>query len=171
MPVNSLRWSFRRQCLLGFLACAGLLAYAIYLQFAQQLQPCPFCIFQRIAFAALGVVFLLAALHAPRSASGHRAWGGIGALVALVGAGIAARHVWVQLYPPDIPACGPGIGFMVEQRGWMGTVKKVLTASGDCADIDWTFLGLTMPMWSLLWFVLLGGLALWAGWVRRRRHV
>lgn len=167
--MNPLRWSFRKQCLLGFVACAGLLAYAIYLQFAEQLQPCPFCIFQRVAFAVLGLVFLLAAMHGPRKPGGRKAWGLLGGLAALAGAAIAARHVWVQMYPPQIPACGPGISFMVEQRGWLGTINKVLTGSGDCSDIDWSFLGLTMPMWSLLWFVLLGCFALWAGHLRRRR--
>ncbi|MDO5506106.1 MAG: disulfide bond formation protein B [Pseudoxanthomonas suwonensis] len=168
--MNPLRWSFRRQCLLGFFACAGLIGYAIYLQFVEQLQPCPFCIFQRVAFAGLGLVFLLAAMHGPRKAAPRKRWGIFGAAAALVGAGIAARHVWVQLYPPDIPACGPGISFMVEQRGWVGTVNKVLTGSGDCSDIDWMFLGLSMPMWSLVWFVLLGAWVLWAGFVRRRQH-
>lgn len=167
--MNPLAWTFRRQCLLGFAACVGLLAYAIYVQFAEQLQPCPFCIFQRIAFAATGLVFLFGALHAPRRSGARRTWGVLGALAALVGAGIAARHVWVQLRPPEIPACGPGISFMVEQRGWLGTVNQVLTGSGDCSNIDWSFLGMTMPMWSLLWFLLLGAWALWAGFVRRRR--
>lgn len=168
-PLNPLHWSFRRQCLLGFFACAGLIGYAIYLQFAEQLQPCPFCIFQRVAFAVLGLVFLLAAMLAPHKVGSKKAFGALGVMAALVGAGIAARHVWVQLYPPEIPACGPGISFMVEQRGWLGTVNKVLTGSGDCSDIDWSFLGLTMPMWSLLWFILLGGWALWAGFARHRR--
>lgn len=168
-PVNPSRWTFRQQYFLGFLACVGLLAYAIYLQFVEQLQPCPFCIFQRIAFAALGVVFLLGALHAPRRAGARRFWAVLATLAALVGAGIAGRHVWVQLYPPEIPSCGAGLSFMVEQRGVMGTINKVLTGSGDCAVIDWSFLGLTMPMWSLLWFLLLGVFALWAGLMRRRR--
>ena len=80
--MNPLRWSFRAQCLLGFAVCAGLLGYALYVQFVQQLEPCPFCIFQRLCFAALGIVFLLGALHAPRAPGARKGW----SLLALVAA-------------------------------------------------------------------------------------
>ncbi|MDG6349296.1 disulfide bond formation protein B, partial [Luteimonas sp. 8-5] len=85
MVANPLRWSFRTQCFAGFAACALLIGYAVFLQFSAHLEPCPLCIFQRIAFAALGVVFLLAGLHAPRGAGGRRAWGALGLLAAAAG--------------------------------------------------------------------------------------
>jgi disulfide bond formation protein DsbB len=165
--MNPLRWSFRMQCLAGFAACAALLAYALFLQFSRGLMPCPFCIFQRIAFAALGLVFLLGGLHAPKAAGARRSYGILAALAALVGAGIAGRHVWVQLFPPPIPSCGAGLEFMMETMSITGIIRKVLTASGDCSAIDWTFLGLSMPAWSLLWFVALGFWALHAGFRTR----
>ena len=167
--MNPFRWPFRAQCLLGFLACAGLLAYAFYVQFALEIQPCPFCIFQRIAFAAVGLVFLLGALHGPASAGGRRGYGVLAFLAAAVGAGIAARHSWVQLFPPEIPTCGPGLNYMLETQTWLGVVRKVLTASGDCSSIDWRFLGLSMPMWCAIWFVALGVWGLYAGFRRVRR--
>src|SRR3546814_8702165 len=71
MNPDTYRASFRSRFLLGFLACAGLIAYALYTQFHDGLTPCPLCIFQRIAFAALGLVFLVGGLHAPRSVSGR----------------------------------------------------------------------------------------------------
>ena len=83
-----------------------------------------------------------------------------------LGAGIAARHVWVQLFPPEIPSCGPGLNYMLETQTWLGVVRKVLTASGDCSMIDWTFMGLSMPAWALLWFVALAMWALYAGFRR-----
>src|SRR5688500_7064493 len=107
--MNPFRWSFRAQFLSGFLTCAGLLAYAFYVQFEQQIQPCPFCIFQRLAFAAAGVIFLICGLHAPRSAGGRKAYGVLAFIASAIGAGIAIRHVWVQLFPPAIPSCGPGL--------------------------------------------------------------
>ena len=165
--MNPFRWSFRNQCLLGAVICAGLLAYAFYVQFALQILPCPFCIFQRIAFAATGLAFLLAAVHAPRSAGARRAYGVTAFLAAAIGAGIALRHVWVQLFPPPIPACGPGLNYMLESQTWLGVVRKVLFASGDCSAIDWTFLGLSMPAWAGIWFVVLAVLALVAGFRRR----
>lgn len=170
MTMNPRDWSFRTCYLFGFLACAGLIGYALYVQFVGRLMPCPFCILQRIAFAAVGVVFLLGALHGPRTAGGRRAYGLLTALAALVGIGIAGRHVWVQLNPPELSMCGGGLDFMVSMNGWPGAIRKVLTASGDCSDIDWTFLGLSMPMWSLIWFVMLGAWALWVAFRRGSRR-
>lgn len=169
LSMNPFRWSFRAQFLSGFLACAALLAYAFYVQFEMQIQPCPFCIFQRLAFAAAGVVFLLGGLHAPRSSGVRAAYGVLAFIASAVGAGVAARHAWVQLFPPEIPICGPGLNYMLESQPWLGVVRKVLTASGDCSNIDWRFLGLSMPMWCLVWFAALGVLALVAGFRSRAR--
>jgi disulfide bond formation protein DsbB len=167
--MNPFRWSFRLQFLSGLLACVALLAYAFYVQFELQIQPCPFCIFQRLAFAATGLVFLVGGLHGPGSVGARRAYGLTAFAAAAIGAGISARHTWVQLFPPEIPTCGPGLNYMLETQTWLGATRKVLTASGDCSTIDWQFLGLSMPMWCLLWFVVLGVLALVAGFRRRNR--
>ena len=169
MSPNPLRWSFRSQCLAGFVACAALIGFAIYSQFAWGLEPCPLCIFQRIAFAALGLVFLLAGLHAPRAAAARRFYGVLGFLAAATGMAIAGRHVWIQLNPPDIPACGPPLSFMRETMSTGNVIRKVLTGSGDCGTVDWSFLGLSMPAWSLAWFVLLGVFALACGFASRGR--
>lgn len=166
--MNPLRWSFRAQFLLGFLICAGLLAYAIYMQLHMGLEPCPLCIFQRIAFAALGVLFLLGGLQAPRGRGGRKVYGVLAFLAALVGIGIAGRHVWVQVMPRDaMSSCGPPLSFLSETMGPFEVFRTVLTGTGDCGNIDWRFLGLSMPMWSLVWFVLLAGWALYAGYRAR----
>lgn len=165
--MNPSHWSFRTRYLLGFLACAGLIGYALYVQFVERLMPCAFCILQRIAFAALGVVFLVGALHSPQSPGGRKAYGVLAALAALAGIAISGRHVMVQLNPPPVSMCSGGLDFMVAMNGWPGAIRKVLTASGDCSNIDWTLLGLTMPMWSLLWFVMLGAWALWTAFGRK----
>ncbi|WDJ99069.1 disulfide bond formation protein B [Xanthomonas campestris pv. incanae] len=158
--MNPFRWGFRAQFVLGFLACAGLLAYAIYVQLHLGLEPCPLCIFQRIAFATLALLFLLGALHGPRGAGGRKAYGVLAFIAAGVGMGIAARHVWVQIRPKDMmSSCGPPLSFLSETMGPFEVFRTVLTGTGDCGNIDWRFLGLSMPMWSMVWFV---GLALWA---------
>lgn len=165
------RWSFRSQFLLGFIACAALLGYALYVQFQLQILPCPFCIFQRIAFAALGLVFLMGGLHAPRAAGARRAWSLLAVIAAIVGMGYSGRHAWVQLHPPEMPSCGPGLNFMVESQSWLGAARQVLMANGDCSAIDWKFLGLSMPMWCLLWFIGLALWALYAGFKRRQTYL
>ncbi|RMH89531.1 disulfide bond formation protein B [Lysobacter pythonis] len=166
--MNPLQWSFRTRFLLGFLACAGLIGYALILQEYEGLIPCDFCIMQRIAFAAVGTVMLAGGVHAPKSLAMRRTYGVLAMLAAVVGGMIAGRHVWVQLYPPEISNCGAGMGFVAEMQGWPGAIRKVLTAGGDCSNIDWTFLGLTMPMWSLIWFALLGAWALLAAFGKAR---
>lgn len=169
--MNPFRWSFRQQCLLGFAICAALLGYALYVQFQLGIEPCPFCIFQRLCFAGLGIVFLIAGLHAPRGSTGRKLWAALAMLPALAGVGYAGRHSWVQLYPPELPTCGPGLNFILEQHSWLGAAKRVLQATGDCSNIDWQFLGLSMPMWALLWFIGLGAFALYAGFKSRHHHL
>lgn len=170
MTPNPLRWSFRAQFLLGFALCAALLGFALYTQYrdVNPLDPCPLCIFQRMAFAALGMVFLLGGLHAPNGVSGRRAYGVLGLAAAAIGIGIAGRHVWLTHLPPDqVPACGPPLDFMLEASPLAEVIRKVLTGSGECAKVDWQLLGLSMPAWSLAWFVVLALWIMYAAFSRR----
>ena len=137
------------------LACAGLLAYGYYLQYHDGLEPCPMCIFQRLCFMGVLVVCALGAIHGPRGA-GRLVYGGLTVLVALVGGGIAARQVWLQHLPEDrVPACGPGLEYMLEMYPLADVIGKALRGSGDCALVDWTFLGLSIAEWSLACFTLI----------------
>ncbi len=155
---------FRLRCLLGAAVCAGLLAYALYTQFVGGLVPCPLCTFQRGAFVVLGLILLVAGLHAPGSRGGRAGYGLLGFLAAAAGAGIAGRHVWLQHLPPDqVPACGPDLSYMMEAFPLADVLRRVFTGSGECAEVDWTLLGLAMPAWSLIWFVLLGIWCLYIG--------
>lgn len=169
--MNPLRWNFRAQFLLGFLICAALLGYAIFLQLQIGLEPCPLCIFQRLAFAALGLLFLIGALHGPRERRGRVTYGVLAFIAAAIGIGIAGRHVYVQLLPQDMgSSCGPPLSFLSETMGPFEVLRTVLTGTGNCGNIDWQFLGLTMPMWSLVWFTLLAVWALFAAFRRPARH-
>ena len=169
MNPNPFAWSFRLQFLLGFLICAALLAYAVFAQYGQMFEPCPLCIFQRMAMAATGLVGLLGSLHAPKGAFGRRVYGLLAFLAAGTGAAIAARHVWLQHLPPDqVPTCGPGLGYMLESMpSYLDVVRKVLAGSGECAEVNWTLWGFSMPEWTLLCFALLAVGALVAGFRRR----
>lgn len=144
---------------LGFLACAGLMAYALYAEHVLGLSPCPLCIFQRVAVIALGVVFLIAALHGP-GRTGARVYGVLAAITALAGIAISARHIWIQAQPPGtVAACGADLDYLLEIMPLTEVVSKVLTGSGECGTVDWTFLGLSMPWWVL---ISLAVLMLWA---------
>lgn len=146
---------------LGFLACAALMGYALYAQHVLGLAPCPLCIFQRVAVIVVGVLFLVAALHNPadqnNSNVGSRVYGGLIDLAALAGILIAARHIWIQAQPPGtVAACGADLDYLLEIMPVTEVVNKVLTGSGECGKVDWTLLGLSMPWWVLISFVVLG---------------
>ena len=169
MTANPFAWSFRAQFLSGFVACYALIGYALYVQYGMLMLPCPLCILQRIAFAALGLVFLLGGLHSPRGRGGRIAYGLLALVPAAAGAGIAGRHVWLQSLPPgDVPLCNQmGLEYMVEAMGPLRGLATALKGSGECAKVDWTFLGLSMPAWTLACYVALGAYALWAAFRRR----
>ena len=140
----------------GFGACVALLAYALYAQYELGLEPCPLCIFQRIAIAALGVVFLIAALHHPRG-WGARVYAVLLAMAALAAIGVAGRHVYVQHLPPgSLPACGAPLEVLMKFMSPGALIKKVLSGSGECSEVTWRFLGLAMPAWVLICALALG---------------
>lgn len=142
----------RRWFLLGFIGCFGLLAAGAFMQFVLELQPCPLCISQRLAILATGIVFLLAAMH--NKAVKH--YSVAGAVAALIGASISARHVWLQNLPPEeVPECSPGLEYVFQHFPLAETIKLMLTGTGECSEIDGYFLGLTIPGWTLIAFLLL----------------
>ena len=148
----------------GFLACAGMMAYALYAEHALLMEPCPLCVFQRMATIALGIVFLAAALHDPRG-SGRRIYAGLAAAAGLTGMGIAGRHVWLQSLPPDkVPACGPGFDYIIDSFPLSEALRLIFTGSGECATVDWQFLGLSMPAWVLICLTALGAFGVWVNW-------
>jgi protein dithiol:quinone oxidoreductase len=148
--------------LLGFLACAALMAYALYSEHILGLEPCPLCIFQRVAVIAVGVLFLIAAVHNPGK-QGAIFYGILIVVAALTGIGIAARHLWIQAQPPGtVAACGAGLDYMMEILPLQEVIATVLTGSGECGTVNWQFLGLAMPGWVLIALVALGAWAVLA---------
>nr|WP_110649496.1 disulfide bond formation protein B [Salinicola peritrichatus] len=148
--------SVRQWCLLGLLMCCFMMAVALYLQYGVGLEPCPLCIFQRVAVISAGVFFLIGAIHNPRH------WGGIvyavlALLAVLAGIGVAGRHVWLQTLPPDsVPSCGPGLDYMMDMLPLWDVMSRVLSGSGECAAVEGALWGVTLPQWTLLGFVVMG---------------
>jgi disulfide bond formation protein DsbB len=144
----------------GFLICAALLGFALYLQYVEHQEPCPLCMLQRVAFIGMMVLFLVAALHGPLR-RGAIVYSTLLVIVAGIGAAIAGRQVWLQHLPPDrVPACGPGLEYMLQSFPLTKALQKIFAGSGECAEAGWRFLGLTIAGWSLVWFVALGALAI-----------
>jgi disulfide bond formation protein DsbB len=139
--------------LLGFLVCAGLMAWALYLQYGLELDPCPLCIFQRIAVIGTGVIFLVAAIHNPRR-GGAAVYALLTLMVAGIGAALAAWHVWIQAQPKgSVAACGMGLNYMLETLPLTEVISRVLKGSGECAEQGWLFMGLAIPSWTFVFFI------------------
>ena len=137
---------------LGFLVCAGLMAWGLWLQYGLGLEPCPLCMFQRVAMIAVGVVFLIALIHNPLQL-GAWVYGILVFLVAGAGAALAGRQIWLQALPKDqVPACGMGIHYMLETLPFTEVIVKVLRGSGECAEKAWVFLDLSIAGWAFVFF-------------------
>jgi protein dithiol:quinone oxidoreductase len=129
--------------------CVGLLAFGLYLQHVQGLEPCPMCVVQRYTLALIAVFAGLgAALGKP---SAMRALAGLAVLFAGFGAFVAARQSWLQWYPPEMPSCGRDIYGMIETFPLQRLIPMIFKGSGDCSAVDWTFLGGSIANWSFLW--------------------
>lgn len=149
------RWLY----LAGALVIAALFGGALYLQYVLYEDPCPLCMVQRFAFGAMLALFVIAALQNP-ARTGAKIYAALIGLFALFGIGVASRHIWIQHLPADqVPACGPGLDYMLENFPMSMVLKELMHGSGECAHRGWTFLGLGLPEWALLWFVLLGAWA------------
>jgi len=139
--------------LLGFLVCAALMGWALYLQYGLDLDPCPLCVFQRIAVIAMGIVFLVAAVHNPRR-GGAAVYALLTLIVAGTGAALAAWHVWIQAQPKgSVAACGMGLNYMLETLPLTEVIGRVLKGSGECAEQGWLFMGLAIPSWTFVFFI------------------
>lgn len=138
---------------LGFAVSAALIAYALYLQYVEQLEPCPLCVFQRVCMIGMGLVFLIASIQNPRRI-GAAVYAVLQLLIGGTGVALATRHVWLQSLPKDqVPACGMGLNYMLEMLPLTEVLKKVLEGSGECAEKGWEFLHLSIPGWTLVFFV------------------
>lgn len=144
----------------GLTAAVAALVFAYLLQYVGGLEPCPLCIFQRVAMAGVALFCLIGWIHGPGGA-GHRVYAGLAGLAAMAGVAIAARHVWLMHLPADqVPACGPGLNYLIHIMPLQDVVSTVLRGDASCATVKGSFAGLSLPAWSLIYFILLTGGAL-----------
>jgi disulfide bond formation protein DsbB len=170
MPGPRAVWLHRRSGnLFGFVWCAALVAYALYVQYGLGQEPCPLCILQRVAVIVVGIVFLAAFLHNPVDRPA-RVYGALINLAALAGIGVAARHMWILAQPPgSVAECGASLDYMMDVLPLHEVLSKVLTGSGECAKVTWEFLGISMPAWVLINLVALALVGSVANFVLQRK--
>lgn len=166
MPFS--RPSSRALFLLIAIISALLMGYALFAQFVQGYQPCMLCMVQRVFVCLIGIVALIAALHGP-ARTGMRIYGVLTALAAAGGAYVAGRHIYLQQLPPEqLDGCAPSFEYALQNYDALKFLGTIFIRDQDCGAIDWTFLGLSMPMWTFACFLALAVLALVAGFRRTR---
>lgn len=130
----------------------GLLCGALFMEHAMGLAPCPLCMMQRLWIAVIGLTAYASLMHNPR-------WGIyplFGGLASLIGAGFSIRQLWLQSLPADqVPACGPDLQYMLESFPLSDVLVAMTSGTGDCAEISWSLLGISIPGWALLGFAVL----------------
>ncbi|MGB7988156.1 MAG: disulfide bond formation protein B [Candidatus Methylophosphatis roskildensis] len=151
-----------------FAICAGLIGYGLWLQQARGLEPCPMCIMQRYAFVVAGLLALIGALHGP-SGWGRRIYALLILLSAVGGASVAVRQSWLQHNPPKVTECGADLDFMLDSFPLSDALPMIFRGAGDCSKVDWTFIGLSMAEWALIWFAIIGLFAALLWFVRATR--
>jgi disulfide bond formation protein DsbB len=150
-----MKLNFRLLCLGGFLFTVACMAFALYLQYYKGYEPCPMCIFQRVAIMTSGAFFLIGAIHGPRD-WGRWIYAALADVAAIIGAIIAGRHVWLQNLPEDQrPSCGPTLDYLMNMMPLREAVEFVLRGDGNCAKIDAQWLGYSLPFWTMIGFIVL----------------
>lgn len=165
MPFRSFINAPRAQAALVFLLAVASLAVAVFLERHLHLEPCPLCIMQRVAFVGGGIFALSAALSRPRFL--FAALSAVSILFNLAGLGIAGRHIWVGFHPGE-GSCSPYSLAEMASRFPVGNwLPRVLAGEAECsAAAQWTLLGLNLPEWAALLFVVSALLMARAAWVR-----
>lgn len=162
MSLPSTRLTF----LVIFLGCTGLILVGLYMQYFMDLYPCPLCITQRVFIIAVGLTALLAFIVNPGRAA-TRVFSFFGFLFAVIGGSFSARQLWLQSLPADqVPACGPTLDYMLNNFPLTEALSVLLRGDGNCAEVAWTFLGISIPGWTLVAFI---GLALFNIWQMFRK--
>lgn len=143
------------------LAIVSMAFAMVYLEAFLNLDACPLCMSQRVFVVGWGAIALLAALHNPQH-WGRRVYAVLCGICAYIGGAIAARHVWLQNLPEDqVPACGPSLEYMLENFPFQEAITLMLMGDGNCADVSWTFLGLSIPEQTFLLFAVVLVICLW----------
>lgn len=165
--MNFLFGAPRRTYALICAACVAMLAFGMYLQHVVGLEPCPMCVVQRYALVLVAVFTGLAG--ATGRTGLQKTWGLLALVAAVGGAYTAARQSWLQWHPPEFVSCGRDIYGMIESFPLQRAIPMIFRGSGDCSQIDWTFLGLSIANWSFVSFsAILVTLAVYL-WQRARQ--
>jgi len=136
-----------------FAGCTFLMGVALFMEHYMALEPCPLCILQRVMVIIVALIALVAAIHHPDNL-GIRLYGVSVVIAAVIGGAISSRQLWLQSLPEDeVPACGPSLDYLMDVFPPTEVLNMVLAGDGTCAEVVWSFLGLSIPGWTLVGFI------------------
>jgi disulfide bond formation protein DsbB len=149
---------------IGFSICLAAIGGAKYIEYQYMLGGCPLCILQRIIFYVLGFLFLIGAIFKfKRGTFLTYVYGTSISLIALIGAMLAERQLWLQYFaPPQAISCSASLERLLAIHPWFDALRIAIAGSSECATIDFTILGLSLAGWGFGLFLLLFALGLYA---------
>jgi disulfide bond formation protein DsbB len=157
--ITYIRKSFmpasRKILLLIAAVSLALVGAALYLQHAKDMLPCPLCIIQRYLFLGVAIFSLVGAF-----AGKIKVWTGVALLSALGGLGVAGKHLYVLAHPGFSCGIDP-METVLNKIPTATLLPYVFRADGLCEAALDDVLGLSVPQWSALWFVILGLSLVW----------
>lgn len=135
-----------------FVACLLILGAVLYLQHQLNLDPCPWCVAQRLIIVVLAIVALGAALHRPGRSAARAYCVGLG-LAAASGIAAAGYHIYIQSDPERAMKCaGSLIERLLDQSRLGNVLPWLFQYDGPCTLKPWSLLGLSIPELSLIAF-------------------
>lgn len=156
--------------LMTFFLCALVLAAAVYLQYKVGIIPCPLCIIQRFIITLLGLLFLMGGLfnfEAITRCFLHT----ITFLLAVAGAVVASRQLWLEHFPSDqLISCQAAIAQYSSSTYFHKIIELFFQGTSNCGSGTWRFLNLSMPGWTLIIFIILAAISLRQVYINRRKH-
>ena len=155
MSYSIINFSARQIHLIIFLIVGSLLGYASYSMKILGLEPCTLCVTQQFFYCLIGLSSFVSFLHNP-GVNVSRAYSIFLSLFASAGIWISGRQVWLQGLPEDeVPLCGPPLEYIIDVFPFADLITALFMGDGNCAEIPWQFLSLSMAAWSFIWFFII----------------
>jgi len=150
--------------LIALLLAGAMVGGAQFMEHVIGLDPCPLCLMQRLWTMLAGACVLAGLAHNPRLL----AYPVIATVCTVVGAAFSIRQLWLQSLPADaVPACGPDMAYMIDAFPVSEILKAMTWGTGNCAEVTWSLLGISIAGWALLGFIALA--AVLGAWIASLR--
>ena len=153
--------TFKRINLLGSFLAFALVGLAVAIQTQFNLEPCPLCVSQRIVFIVIGFLFLIFSFLKPNRLIKFIYISSL-LITNIIGIIFAIRHIMIQNKWIIVPAeCGIDLNYMFENFPLTEAFSLLFKGTGDCSEIDWLFLGFTLPQLALIAYIMFGIMTLY----------